>query len=69
LHLRTPAPAVIEATSIGGRADMLEALAYVEEVAPAPDRVKNAPFNIRSPSDLQFQFCHSPFDESKCFVI
>jgi len=39
LHLRTPAPAVIEATSIGGRADMLEALAYVED-APAPDGVK-----------------------------
>ena len=67
LHLRAPAPAVIEVTNIAGRPSMLDAFSYKKD-APAPDCVKKAPFNIKSPSDLQFHFLHSLFDERKCLV-
>ncbi|KAK6930914.1 Chaperonin Cpn60/GroEL/TCP-1 family [Dillenia turbinata] len=62
-----PAPMVIELTRVDGLALKLDALAWLEE-APAPDALKKAPFSIKSPSDLQFQFLHSLSGAASCLV-
>lgn len=67
LQLSEPAVMVIEPTRVDGLALRLYALAQLED-APAPDCRKQAPFNSKSPSDLQFQCFHSLSDATSCLV-
>ena len=65
---KTPAFWVSWSTRAAALGSTLEALEYIVLI-PSPDATKKAPFSIKSPSVLQFQFAHSPSSvESTRFV-